>query len=364
MRLFIALLACGSVWGAVGSATFSGGVTPQSLTAKGGILTLSTQVSSPYTILAVNAEVRFPSGDTTDAMLAQNPAGTWSGTVAIGPNLTRFDQYPQVVFSAQDTTLAWSRSDAVAITLQGEGPNAPRIDFTGVPAIGSPSAVTGITANADPAQTVFVMNLFVPGLGYYTKPYCSGGNAQPVPLIGDGTLLSVYATGGADLLATEIIGYLFPRGVTIPCLMAAESVPASFTANALAMVSRKRVPSASLPFAGTLWAVKAPGVQVGPGNNYFLASNVFIDSRGLHLRETPCKMGSVSTWCSGEVFLTQPTGYGTYKFDISGPLGSLSSNDVLGLYLYGDRAGFGHHELDFELFRQTDQMNAQFVVQP
>lgn len=98
-------------------------------------------------------------------------------------------------------------------------------------------------------------------------------------------------------------------------------------------------------FAGYDWLVRDyPG---GPGPNIWDSGNAFVDADGLHLRLS--RTGGV--WSAGEVvMLGPPLGFGTYDFAVSGPLGRLDRNIVLGLFNYPtDASADGTNEIDIEL---------------
>ena len=354
---------------AVGPSSFSNmSVSASPIGSDGGTVQIVAEVVDGTAIRSVSVQTRYPNGDETDTplQLSGNPtSGVWSAGVMIERNFSRFDQYLTLIFSSQNAAGAISRSDPFTVILEGTGNAAAQLAFTAVPNIGSSNPVSAITYGTDPSSTVFVMNIQVPGVGWFTKPHCGSVDADPVPLEADGSVTTPYATGGIDSLATTIIGYLFPASSELQCLFGSDSIPVSFASAAIAEASVTRAPSATLPFAGFNWTIKAPGVPVGPSNNYFSAGNVFTDSQGLHLKLAPCQAPNGVALCGGEVFVTKPTGYGTYTFTLSGPLSVLGDDTVVGLFLYGDSSGFAHHELDCEFWRQpSDNLSAQFTVQP
>jgi hypothetical protein len=321
------------------------------------------------TIQSVSLEIRYPDGTEIDTGLilttGNAASGAWSVATAIPRTFRRFDQYLNLIFSSRNAGGSYSRSDPLTIVLQGTGAAGPQLAFTVVPAIGSTDPVSVMTLGAGPPGTVFVINILIPGLGWFTKPRCNSAAAEPVALPPTGSVTAAYATGGIDQLATIIVGYLFPADVTIPCLSGVDSVPLSFAAQAIAVASVTRAPPTAFTFAGFNWTIKAPAVPVGPGNNYFIADNVFTDGQGLHLKLSQCQMVGAPTWCGSEVFVNTPTGYGNYLFTFGGPLSSLGENTVVGLFLFGQASAFAHHEMDFEFWRESsDSLSAQFTVQP
>jgi hypothetical protein len=123
--------------------------------------------------------------------------------------------------------------------------------------------------------------------------------------------------------------------------------------------------SSTLNFAGYPWTIKSSTSPIAPGPNVFDATGPFVDSAGaLHLQVI--KVGSV--WESSEVILNPTLGYGTYRWNVVGPLSSLDPNVVFALFTYdGTNTPPWDGELDFEASRFADAgdpTNAQYVVQP
>jgi hypothetical protein len=351
----LAFVVSGRLIAGVGPTSFSNfSVSPTPVASVGGVVAISVQVVDTMGVQGVSVQVRYPDGDETDTPLqfavGIPVSGMWTAGVTIGKNFSRFDQYLGLIFTSQNAAGAISRSDPFTLILLGAGAAGPQLAFTTVPELGSTSAISATTYGVNPSAAVFVMNIEIPGLGWFTKPFCDSGGTTPVPLAADGSVTTPYATGGIDNLATAIVGYLFPVNSTIPCLSGVDSIPLSFGASAIASTSFARKPPATLTFAGFDWSVEAPGVPVGPNNNYFSANNVFTDNRGLHLTLAQCQQPYGITLCATEVLLTKPTGYGTYTFSLTGPLSTLGEDVVVGLFLYGDVSAYAHHELDFEFW--------------
>jgi hypothetical protein len=106
--------------------------------------------------------------------------------------------------------------------------------------------------------------------------------------------------------------------------------------------------AATLVWKGLEWQVTSGGMAgVCEGN----ASNVSVDSDGfLHLKIT--QQGT--KWSAAEVFTTSRLGFGTYQWQIDGPIDVLDKNVVLGLFPYGPAAnigGDGTNEIDIEYSR-------------
>jgi MYXO-CTERM domain-containing protein len=120
------------------------------------------------------------------------------------------------------------------------------------------------------------------------------------------------------------------------------------------------------PFSwkGYTWKPTTGGMAgVVPGD----AANVTIDSSGyLHLKIAK----SGSTWSASEVFTTTSLGFGTYQWQIAGPIDRMDHTVVLGLFPYGPAAGIGAdgtNEIDTEFSFWNDELpnvNADFGVYP
>jgi len=96
-------------------------------------------------------------------------------------------------------------------------------------------------------------------------------------------------------------------------------------------------------------------------------SNVFVDASGfLHLSITTTGGG----WTAAEVFTTDSLGFGTYQWQIAGPIDRMDHTVVLGLYPYGPQAGIGAdgtNEIDTEFSFWNDEapnVNADWTVYP
>src|SRR6185295_5877111 len=77
-------------------------------------------------------------------------------------------------------------------------------------------------------------------------------------------------------------------------------------------------------------------------------NNVVIDADGyLHLKIT----NNAGTWTAAEVFTTDRLGFGTYQWQVDGPIDRFDKQIVLGLFPYGPAAGIGSsgtNEIDIE----------------
>jgi len=133
----------------------------------------------------------------------------------------------------------------------------------------------------------------------------------------------------------------------------------------------------SLDFAGRSWRVKGPG-PYAPGPNYYCDSEerVWVDCADGRLHLTVSSNGLDGKWCSTEVALSEPLGYGDYIVTTVGSLADAwDANMVLGLFLYQyvaywEPANFWWNppnESDVEYSRWGDPnelKTGQFAVQP
>ena len=121
--------------------------------------------------------------------------------------------------------------------------------------------------------------------------------------------------------------------------------------------------AATINWKGHTWNVTAGGMAgVCQGN----AANVSIDSDGyLHMKIT----NNSGTWTGAEIFTTDTIGFGTYQWQIDGPVDKLDKNVVVGLYPYGPQAGIGsdgQNEIDIEYARwgNASYPNGNYTVYP
>ncbi len=103
--------------------------------------------------------------------------------------------------------------------------------------------------------------------------------------------------------------------------------------------------AASIAWKGHSWNVTAGGMAgVAQGS----LANVVIDNNGyLHLKIT----NNGGTWTAAELFTTDRLGFGTYQWQIDGPIDRFDKQVVLGLFPYGPAAGIGGdgtNEIDIE----------------
>ncbi len=116
----------------------------------------------------------------------------------------------------------------------------------------------------------------------------------------------------------------------------------------------------NIEFSGFTWEIKdSKGKKVGPGPSVFSSSkkNVYVDSKGLHLKTSILK----ESYSASEVILIKSLGFGTYEFEVISNLNKLEKNTVLGAFLYED----DEHEIDIEFSPNMVGKNyGQYVVQP
>jgi len=106
--------------------------------------------------------------------------------------------------------------------------------------------------------------------------------------------------------------------------------------------------AATLAWKGHTWQVTS-GAMAGVCQGD--PRNVTVDGNGyLHLRIA----NSGGTWTSSELFTADRLGFGTYQWQVDGPIDTVDKNVVLGLFPYGPAAGIGvdgTNEIDIEYAR-------------
>ena len=101
----------------------------------------------------------------------------------------------------------------------------------------------------------------------------------------------------------------------------------------------------TLNWKGHTWQVTSGGMAgVCQGS----PNNVTIDASGyLHF-----KISNIGgAWTASEMFTTDKLGFGTYQWQVDGPIDTYDKNIVLGLFPYGPAAGIGGdgtNEIDIE----------------
>ena len=140
------------------------------------------------------------------------------------------------------------------------------------------------------------------------------------------------------------------------------AVPVGFSATILA--TEARAVTGPFSWKGYTWKPTMGAVAgVVPAD----PANVTVDSNGyLHLKIA--KNGSA--WTAAEVFTSVALGFGTYQWQISGPLDRMDHSVVLGLFPYGPEEGIGMdgtNEIDTEFSFWNDELanvNADWGVYP
>jgi hypothetical protein len=129
-------------------------------------------------------------------------------------------------------------------------------------------------------------------------------------------------------------------------MCAAVAVAAALAAFALAGTTAAR--AATLVWKGHTWQLTSGGMAgVCQGD----PNNVTVDGAGyLHLKISH----NNGVWSASELFTTDKLGFGTYQWQVDGPIDSYDKNVVVGLFPYGPAAGIGAdatNEIDIEYAR-------------
>ena len=105
----------------------------------------------------------------------------------------------------------------------------------------------------------------------------------------------------------------------------------------------------TISFGGYEWEVRPSG-NGGPGPNAWNPHNVWIDKAGLHLKISRVRKGNTTQWQCAELSTKQSLGFGTYQFQVTGPIDRLDRYVVLGLFDYPspDVGPDGTNEIDIE----------------
>ena len=121
--------------------------------------------------------------------------------------------------------------------------------------------------------------------------------------------------------------------------------------------------AATLNWKGHTWQVTSGGMAgVCQGS----PNNVTIDASGyLHFKIS----NSGGSWTASEIFTTDKLGFGTYQWQVDGPIDTYDKNVVLGLFPYGPAAGIGGdgtNEIDIEYSRwgQANGANGDWTDYP
>jgi hypothetical protein len=120
-----------------------------------------------------------------------------------------------------------------------------------------------------------------------------------------------------------------------------------------------------LQFGGMAWGIRKTAGPTDPGPNTFESApdHIWVDAQGaLHL--TLKKKGEV--WYATEAMAKKDTGYGTYRFELSGSAGALDPNIVFGFFTWDRNTPPYNRELDIEISKWGDPaiQPLWFTVQP
>ncbi len=246
-----------------------------------------------------------------------------------------------------------------------EAEAAPAIEITNVPPFGSFANLGGRVLDASPVTNRVAVFIYVPGAGWYSKPYC---DPQLTVIQPDSSWTADITTGGSDQNATRITALLVSSNYNQPCVQGLAALPENVTTQAIASatVYRQDPNLRWIQYSGYDWWVKSSSGPVGPGPNYFSDStnNVWVDSLGrLHMLIT----NRSNQWQCAEIVTARTFGYGNYRFELVSSANDVNLNAVLGLFTWSDDPAYADREIDIECSRWgngADINNAQFVVQP
>jgi hypothetical protein len=133
--------------------------------------------------------------------------------------------------------------------------NFPSVQISSAPTFGSVSAnISGRVLNVAPSNTSVAVLIFIPGLGTFSKPFCSPSTLTP--LNPDGTFSVQTVSGGVDSTATQIAVIAVPSTTSVPCYGSDSNnppfpgVPSALLSQALAtaIVYRPRPTGREHPF--------------------------------------------------------------------------------------------------------------------
>jgi hypothetical protein len=120
---------------------------------------------------------------------------------------------------------------------------------------------------------------------------------------------------------------------------------------------------ATISWSGYTWNVKAPTGTQGPGPNYWSGNNVWVDANGwLHLKIS--KNPTNNHWECAEISSTQNFGFGTYQWQIDGPIANLDKNIVLGLFDYSGIDGRDEIDIEFARWGNSAWPNLNYTIFP
>jgi hypothetical protein len=115
-------------------------------------------------------------------------------------------------------------------------------------------------------------------------------------------------------------------------------------------------PAKYLDWAGLRWQVREGG-GAPCATDRWNPQGVWVDARGwLHLKLSRLPSGQFACtelWAVNSTAAIEPMGYGSYEFDVSGPLGAIDRHVVLGMFMYPlpENGPDETNELDIEISR-------------
>lgn len=122
------------------------------------------------------------------------------------------------------------------------------------------------------------------------------------------------------------------------------------------------VTSTTLHFSGYNWTVKN-GSGIGPGPNTWRAGNAWVDAAGLlHLKVS--YDSAVAKWVCAGITSVDNFGYGTYQWQVQGPVSTLDKNIVAGLFHYAGPDGFNEMDVEFARWGDDAKPNVNYSVYP
>ena len=131
------------------------------------------------------------------------------------------------------------------------------------PPFGSFANLGGRVVDASPVTNRVAVFIYVPGAGWYSKPYC---DPQLTVIQPDSSWTADITTGGSDQNATRITALLVSSNYNQPCVQGLAALPENVTTQAIASATvYRKDPSLSwIQFSGYDWWVKSSSGPVGP----------------------------------------------------------------------------------------------------
>jgi hypothetical protein len=122
--------------------------------------------------------------------------------------------------------------------------------------------------------------------------------------------------------------------------------------------------NSTLTFSGYTWTIKDSGTgTAGPGPNHWKGANSFVDANGyLHLKLS--KNTTTNQWECAEVTSTTNFGYGTYQWQVEGPVSTLDKNIVLGFFNYSGVDGYDEMDIEYAKWGVASNPFVGYTVYP